>query len=124
MKRKSKVVSNRVSRHQRIRNHIFGTTERPRLCVFRSHQNLEAQLIDDLAHKTLMSASTRDRDFRESHKIEYCGNVEAAKALGGFLAGKAKAKGYEKVVFDRAGYLYHGRVKAFADAARENGLQF
>ena len=125
MKRKIKVISNRVSRHNRIRNSIFGTIERPRLCVFRSLKNLEAQLIDDLSHKTLMSASTRDKDFLETNKkFSYGGNVEAAKALGGFLAEKAKSKGFDKVVFDRAGYLYHGRVKAFADAAREKGLKF
>ena len=125
MRRKSKVISNRVSRHLRIRTNIFGTVERPRLCVFRSLKNLEVQLIDDLSHKTLMSASTRDKDFLETNKkLGYGGNVEAARALGGFLAEKAKSKGFGKVVFDRAGYLYHGRVKAFADAAREKGLQF
>jgi len=125
MRRKSKVISNRVQRHQRIRKTISGTGERPRLCVFRSLKNLEAQLIDDTVGITLVSASTRDTDFKEStQKVVYGGNVDAAKALGGFLAEKAKAKGVTRVVFDRAGYLYHGRVKAFADAARESGLQF
>lgn len=125
MKRKSKVVSNRIQRHARIRKTITGTEERPRLCVFRSLQNLEAQLIDDMKGVTLVSASTRDTEFKETNKkVSYGGNVAAAKALGGFLAEKAKKKGVTRAVFDRAGYLYHGRVKAFADAARESGLQF
>ncbi len=125
MKRKSKVISNRVQRHARIRKTIVGTEERPRLCVFRSLKNLEVQLIDDMKSITLVSASTRDTEFKETNKkVSYGGNVEAAKALGAFFAGKAKKKGVTRAVFDRAGYLYHGRVKAFADAARESGLQF
>ena len=125
MKRKSKVISNRVQRHARIRKNLYGTEERPRLCVFRSLKNLEVQLIDDMKSMTLVSASTRDTEFKAAHKkISYGGNVEAAKALGGFFAEKAKKKGVTRAVFDRAGYLYHGRVKAFADAARESGLQF
>lgn len=124
MKAKSHVVSNRVSRHQRIRKNMFGTSERPRLCIFRSLKHLEAQLVDDMSRKTILSASTRDKDFKSGNKIKTGGNVSAAKALGGFLADKAKAKGFASVVFDRAGYLYHGRVRAFAEAARERGLQF
>ena len=125
MKRKSKVVSNRIARHLRIRKALAGTPERPRLCVFRSHKHLEAQLVDDLKGQTLVSASTRDEDFRKKHSLKKgSGNSEAAKVLGEFLAQKAKTQGISRAVFDRAGYLYHGRVKAFADAARSGGLNF
>ncbi len=125
MRRKSKIISNRVARHERIRKGISGTTERPRLCVFRSHKHFEAQLIDDGKGHTLLSASTRDEDFmKKEGKKKSAGKTDIAKVLGGFLAEKAKAKGIAKVVFDRAGYLYHGRVKAFADAARAAGLEF
>ena len=124
MQRKLRVISNRESRHRRIRKKIMGTLERPRLCVFRSQKHFEAQLIDDMGQKTLISASTRDKDFESKTKIKYGGNVKAAQSLGTIFAERAKAKGLAKAVFDRAGYLYHGRVKAFADAARENGLQF
>ena len=124
MRAKSLVVSNRLTRHLRIRKTISGTPERPRLCLFRSLKHLEAQLVDDSGSRTLLSASTKDKDFREKKKAKGGGNVNAAKSLGVLLAEKAKAKGITKVVFDRAGYLYHGRVKAFADAAREGGLEF
>ena len=123
MRLKSRVVSNRIPRHRRIRKTISGTGEKPRLSVFRSHKHLEAQLVDDRKGQTLVSASTRDKDFKKK-KTKGSGNAEAAKVLGEHLAAKAKAKGIAAVVFDRAGYLYHGRVKAFAEAARSGGLQF
>ena len=102
----------RQARHERIRKNISGTNEVPRLNVFRSAKHITAQIIDDEAGNTLVSASSMDKDL----KIENGGNVEAAK--------KAVKAGITKVVFDRGGYLYHGRVQAFADAARENGLEF
>jgi large subunit ribosomal protein L18 len=108
----------RLRRHKRVRAKITGTAERPRLCVFRSAKNIYAQLIDDTAKATLVSASSMEKDFGGG------GNVEAAKKVGLALAGKAKSKGIENVVFDRAGYLYHGRVAALAEGAREGGLKF
>ena len=110
----------RVERHNRIRKDIVGTSERPRLNVFRSNANITAQIIDDEKGITLVSASTRDKDL----KIANGGNVEAAKIIGAEIAARAKKAKITKVVFDRGGYLYHGRVKALADAARENGLEF
>jgi len=110
---------NRIQRHKRVRGKISGTAQRPRLCVFRSAKNIYAQLIDDVAKTTLVSASTQEKDFKGNG-----GNAEAAKKIGLELAKKAKAKGIEEVVFDRAGYLYHGRVAALADGAREGGLKF
>jgi len=107
--------------HERIRKKLRGTTERPRLNVYRSLNHIYAQVIDDLSGKTLVAASTaegRKEDRRTG------GNVAAAKAVGKSIAERAKAKGVTKVVFDRGGYIYHGRVKALADAAREAGLQF
>ncbi len=104
--------------HKRIRVKLSGTAERPRLNVYRSLNHIYAQLIDDMEGKTLVSASTREA------KIKTGGNVAAAKEIGKKLAEKAKAKGVSKVVFDRGGYLYHGRIKALADAAREAGLKF
>lgn len=125
MRPKNRVRTNRLSRHRRIRRVIHGTTERPRLCLFRSLKHLEAQLVDDLKNRTVLSSSTRDVDFRKDHKgVTTGGNVAAAKALGAYLAAKAKTSGISKVVFDRAGYLYHGRVRAFAEAARGEGLEF
>ncbi|MDR2557996.1 MAG: 50S ribosomal protein L18 [Oscillospiraceae bacterium] len=108
----------RLKRHKRVRGKITGTAERPRLCVFRSANNIYAQLIDDVAKVTLVAASSQEKGF------EGGGNKEAAKKVGAALAEKAKAKGIENVVFDRAGYLYHGRVAALADSAREGGLKF
>lgn len=118
----SKIDKNKVrqKRHQRVRNVLSGTSERPRLNVFRSNKNIYAQIIDDSQQVTLASASTQDSDF----KGENGSNVEAAKEVGALVAKRAKDKGIESVVFDRGGYLYHGRVKALAEAARENGLQF
>ncbi len=110
---------NRIKRHQRIRNKISGTASCPRLNVFRSAKNIYAQLIDDEAGKTLCSASTNEKGF-----TEYGGNCEAAKKVGLALAEKAKEQGIVDVVFDRSGYVYHGRVAALAEGAREGGLNF
>ena len=117
-----KVVRNdaRVARHTRVRNKVSGTKEVPRLNVFRSNNNIFAQIIDDEAKVTLVSASSLDKDL----KLANGGNVEAATKVGELLAKKAKKAKISKVVFDRGGYLYHGRVKALAEAARENGLEF
>ncbi|SFA48693.1 LSU ribosomal protein L18P [Parageobacillus thermantarcticus] len=110
----------RKRRHARVRKKIFGTAERPRLNVFRSNKHIYAQIIDDMKAVTLVSASTLDKEFN----LESTGNIEAAKKVGELVAKRALAKGIKKVVFDRGGYLYHGRVKALADAAREAGLEF
>ena len=109
----------RQKRHLRVRNHISGTAERPRLNVFRSLSNIYAQVIDDVNGVTLVSASTKDKDFNN-----YGGNIEAAKAVGEAVAKRALDKGITEVVFDRGGYVYHGRVAALAEAAREAGLKF
>lgn len=108
----------RLKRHRRIRGKISGTAERPRLSIFRSNKNIYAQLIDDVAGVTLASASTLDENVSGATK------VEQAAAVGKAIAEAAKAKNISTVVFDRSGYLYHGRVQALADAARENGLDF
>lgn len=109
----------RQKRHLRVRNHIAGTAARPRLNVFRSLKNIYAQIIDDEKGVTLVSASSKDKSFSQ-----YGGNVEAAKAIGAAVAKKALEKGITEVVFDRGGYIYHGRVAALAEAAREAGLKF
>lgn len=109
----------RLKRHQRVRKNISGTAERPRLNVFRSLNNIYAQIIDDVKGITLVSASSLDKEFES-----YGGNVEAAKAVGKAVAEKAVAAGIKSVVFDRGGYLYHGRVAALAEGAREGGLEF
>ena len=109
----------RLKRHKRVRAHISGTAERPRLVVFRSAKHIYAQVIDDQVGKTLAAADTNEKDFGA-----YGGNVEAAKKLGGMIAERALKAGIENVVFDRGGYLYHGRVKALAEGAREGGLKF
>ena len=108
----------RLKRHRRIRGKISGTAERPRLSIFRSNKNIYAQLIDDVVGVTLASASTLDENVSDATK------VEQAAAVGKAIAEAAKAKNISTVVFDRSGYLYHGRVQALADAARENGLDF
>jgi large subunit ribosomal protein L18 len=108
--------------HDRVRMSVSGTAERPRLCVYRSLDHIYAQVIDDRAGKTLVSASSADKDTKKS--LQGGGNVAAAKVVGKAIADRAKAAGVSKVVFDRGGYKYHGRVKALADAAREAGLQF
>lgn len=112
--------ASRVARHSRIRTNLSGTESIPRLNVFRSNTNISAQIIDDEKGTTLVSASSLDKDL----KITNGGNVEAAKLVGKSIAEKAKKAKIKTVVFDRGGYLYHGRVKALADAARENGLEF
>ncbi|MGF0096470.1 50S ribosomal protein L18 [Peptoniphilus sp. AGMB00490] len=112
--------ANRIKRHKRLRNHISGTSAKPRLSVYRSSKHIYAQLIDDEAGNTLLSASTLDKALN----LENTGNIEAAKAVGASIAEKAKEKGIEEVVFDRSGYVYHGKIKALADAAREAGLKF
>ena len=109
----------RLKRHKRVRAHISGTAERPRLNVFRSDAHIYAQIIYDVAGNALVAASSTEKDF-----TEYGGNAEAAKKIGLLIAERAKAKGIENVVFDRGGYLYHGRIKALADGAREGGLSF
>ena len=108
----------RVRRHARVRAKISGTKECPRLCLYRSNKNIEAQIIDDVKGATLVSSSSM------SLKLENGSNVEAAKLVGKDIAEKALAKKIKKVVFDRSGYIYHGRVKALAEAAREAGLDF
>ena len=111
--------SQRIKRHKRVRAKISGTPERPRLNVFRSETNIYAQIIDDVTGKTLVSASSLEKDFScEGTK------TDAAKQVGVTVAERAKAKGIDTVVFDRGGYVYHGRVKALAEGAREGGLQF
>ena len=110
----------RVERHNRIRKDLSGTADRPRLNVFRSNANISAQIIDDEKGVTLVSASTLEKEL----KITNGGNVEAAKLIGAEIAKRAKKAKIKEVVFDRGGYLYHGRVKALAEAARENGLEF
>ncbi|PYX93419.1 MAG: 50S ribosomal protein L18 [Acidobacteria bacterium] len=106
--------------HKRIREKMLGTSERPRLNVYRSLNHIYVQLIDDMSGKTIVSASTKEG--KGAKKVG--GNVASAKEIGKTIAERAKAKGVSKVVFDRGGYIYHGRVKALADAAREAGLQF
>lgn len=112
----------RLKRHLRVRKKISGTASRPRLNIFRSSKHMYAQIIDDTNGVTLAAASTLDKDLKES--VENGGSVEAARKVGALIAERAKAKGIDEVVFDRGGYLYHGRVQALADAARESGLQF
>mgnify|MGYP003412267201 FL=1 len=109
----------RKKRHGRVRSKISGTAQRPRLNVFRSNKNMYAQLIDDVAGVTLVSANTQEKVFEGMGA-----NVEAAKTIGETIAKRAAEKNITTVVFDRSGYLYHGRVKALAEAARENGLEF
>ncbi|MBI4455731.1 MAG: 50S ribosomal protein L18 [Acidobacteria bacterium] len=108
--------------HLRIRRKLGGTAKRPRLSVYRSLDHIYAQLVDDVTGRTLVSASTLDKDLRAS--IKRGGNIEAAKMVGRLIAERAKTEGIERVVFDRSGYIYHGRVKALAEAAREAGLRF
>lgn len=109
----------RIKRHKRVRAKISGTPERPRLCVFRSLSNIYAQVIDDVNGVTLVSASSVEKDFED-----FGGNCEAAKKVGKAIAERALAKGIENVVFDRGGYVYHGRVQNLAEGAREGGLKF
>ena len=117
----SKINKNamRLHRHVRVRGKISGTPERPRLNVFRSNANIYAQIIDDVNGVTLVSANTLEKEFEGA-----TGNAEAAKTVGMVIAERAKAKGIEVVVFDRGGYIFHGRVAALAEGAREGGLKF
>jgi large subunit ribosomal protein L18 len=110
----------RLRRHRRVRKKVRGTAERPRLAVFRSNKHISAQVIDDLSGRTLAAASTTEPDLRG----ESTGNVDAATRVGQLVAERAKTAGVDKVVFDRGGFLYHGRVAALAAAAREAGLEF
>ena len=119
MIKKSDSNKARVKRHNRLRNKISGTAERPRLCVFRSAKHIYAQLVDDVAGKTLCAASTLEKDFGVPG-----GNREAAKKVGKTLAERAEKAGVTEVVFDRGGYIYHGRVQELAEGAREGGLKF
>ena len=116
-------ISGREKRHKRIRKKIVGTVERPRLSIRRSTSHLYAQVIDDNTGKTLVSFSTLSTDLKDKIKKD-AGNVKGATIIGSAIAEKCKKAGITKVVFDRAGYLYHGRVKALADAARKGGLSF
>ena len=113
------ILRQRIRRRHRVRRDIRGTAERPRLSVFRTHKHIYAQVIDDAAGRTLVSASTMDKSFEKA-----ASNVECAKKVGALLAERAKGSNISAVVFDRGGHLYHGKVKALADAAREAGLQF
>lgn len=121
LKAKSRFIS-RKKRHRRVRSKINGTPERPRLNVFRSGKNIYAQVIDDLSGKTLVAASSLDPQLRS--ELSAAGNKEAARKVGELLARRAIDQGIKDVVFDRGGYLYHGRVKELADGAREGGLKF
>jgi len=114
--------SHRRRIHERVRTRVMGTTERPRLCVYRSLGHIYTQVIDDRTGQTLASASSVDKETKKN--LKGGGNIAAAKVIGKAIADRAKAVGVSKVVFDRGGYKYHGRVKALADAAREAGLQF
>ena len=115
-------ASVRTKKHRRMRHHIVGTAQRPRLAVFRSNNHMYAQIIDDTVGKTLVSASTLQKDVKA--ELEQTNTVAAAAYLGTVIGKKAVEEGIEEVVFDRGGFVYHGKVKALADAAREAGLKF
>ncbi|SFQ16175.1 large subunit ribosomal protein L18 [Butyrivibrio proteoclasticus] len=112
----------RAKKHMRIRNRFSGTAERPRLAVFRSNNHVYAQVIDDVAGKTIVSASTLEKDIKA--ELKNTDDIDAASKVGSVVAQRAMEKGIKAVVFDRGGYVYHGKVKALADAAREAGLEF
>ena len=112
----------RVKKHRRVRNNLAGTAERPRLAVFRSNNHMYAQIIDDTVGNTLVSAATLDKDVKDA--VEKTNNVDAAAQVGTVIAKKALDKGITTVVFDRGGFIYQGKIKALADAAREAGLTF
>ena len=122
MLKKADKNANRLQRHKRVRRKITGTTQRPRLCVFRSSNNTYAQIIDDANRVTLTAASSLDAEVKGA--VNHGGNKEAAKMDGEMIAKRAIEKGITEVVFDRGGYLYHGRVQVLAEAAREAGLKF
>lgn len=119
---KKRKLPGRQKRHLRLRKKVVGTTERPRLNVRRSLKNIFIQIVDDSKGLTLLSLSTADKDFKKN--MPYGGNVKAAQALGEVAASRAKEKNILKVIFDRGGYDYHGRIKAFAEAARKGGMEF
>ena len=125
MKKKIKSQSElgRIKRHFRIRKRVSGTKDVPRLVVHRSHGNLYIQFVDDTASHTILSLSTNDSSFKKEFSAKG-GNMDAAKKMGAYIAREASKKDIKKIVFDRGGYLYHGRIKALADAAREAGLKF
>jgi large subunit ribosomal protein L18 len=112
----------RLKRKLRVRKRVQGSSERPRLCVFRSDKHIYAQIIDDVQGVTLLSASTVAAEFKQAEPVQ--GKVGAAQRVGQIIGNKAKSQGISKVVFDRNGYIYHGRVRALADSARETGLDF
>jgi len=112
----------RQRRHERVRKNVYGTAIRPRLSVYKSLSHIYAQIIDDTTGKTIIAASSTEKDVHTG--LKHCGNIEAAKKVGASLAERALSKNVKMVVFDRGGYQYHGCVKALADAARENGLSF
>lgn len=118
----SKTANARLVRKARIRKRLRGTSERPRFCVFRSNQYIYAQLVDDDSGKTLAAASTSEKDLKA--KVKGTASIQAAKEVGATLASRAKSKSITKVVFDRNGFMFHGRIKALADGAREAGLVF
>jgi len=122
MKEQKRKSARLTRRRRRVRRRVFGTSERPRLSVSRSHKNISVQLIDDIAGRTLCSAGTRVKDAAEV--IQYGGNCEAAAKIGRLLAERAVMQGIRKVAFDRNGLRYHGRVKALAESARKAGLEF
>ena len=122
MIKKADKNANRLQRHKRVRRKIAGTTQRPILCVFRSSNNIYAQIIDDANRVTLTAASSLDAEVKGA--VNHGGNKEAAKMVGAMIAKRAIEKGITEVVFDRGGYLYHGRVQVLAEAAREAGLKF
>jgi len=120
MSKAQKLREGRIRRHRRVRKKVRGTTDRPRLAVYRSNNHVTAQVIDDINGRTLAAASTTEADLRAGAT----GNTEAAKKIGALVAERAKAAGVSKVVFDRGGFMYHGRIAAVAEAARQNGLEF
>ena len=122
MLKKADKNAKRLQRHKRVRRKITGTTQRPRLCVFRSSNNIYAQIIDDTNRVTLVAASSLEADVKGA--VNHTGNKEAAKMVGEMVAKKAVEKGITEVVFDRGGYIYHGRIKELAEGAREAGLKF
>lgn len=122
MLKKADKNAKRLQRHKRVRRKVFGTPQRPRLCVFRSSNNIYAQIIDDTNRVTLVAASSLDEAVKSA--VNHTGNKEAAKMVGEMVAKKAVEKGITEVVFDRGGYIYHGRIKELAEGAREAGLKF
>lgn len=122
MLKKANKNENRLQRHKRVRRKITGTTQRPRLCIFRSSNNVYAQIIDDTNRVTVVSASSLEAEIKGA--VSHCGNKEAARKVGELVAKRAVEKGITEVVFDRGGYLYHGRVQELAEGAREAGLKF